>query len=222
MASPASSAARRIWTAIDVVALLGSAGGALAALLGAVPAAYALALPLVLPVVSLVAALQREELLSNDSRAYLARLGASLQGESGALLREARAAVADLRRELLGATAASASARGGAAGPGGGAPPLPLGPRLAALEAKLGVLEGALLGAARESREASAAVGTLQERLSRDARAGQEAVVGAVKGELRRAVSALASEESAAIARLDARLSVSVNTGRGGPAGPGG
>jgi hypothetical protein len=55
-------------------------------------------------------------------------------------------------------------------------------------------------------------VAGLQERLSRDARSGQEQLMGAVKGELRRAVSALASEESAAIARLDARLAVGAVT----------
>lgn len=53
---------RSIWTAIDVAALLGAVGGALAALLGVVSPTYALVLPLVLPVVSLVAALQREDL----------------------------------------------------------------------------------------------------------------------------------------------------------------
>jgi hypothetical protein len=51
-------------------------------------------------------------------------------------------------------------------------------------------------------------VGALPERLSRDARGQQEALLAAVRSELRRAVSALASEESAAIARLDARLAV--------------
>jgi hypothetical protein len=68
---------------------------------------------------------------------------------------------------------------------------------------------------ARDSREASGALASLQERLSRDARSGQEALMGAVKSELRLAVSALASEESAAIARLDARLSVSLPPARG-------
>lgn len=53
---------RSIWTAIDVAALLGAVGGALAALLGVVSPTYALVLPLVLPVVSLIAALQREDL----------------------------------------------------------------------------------------------------------------------------------------------------------------
>jgi hypothetical protein len=58
---------RSIWTAVDVIALLGSVGGALAALLGLVAPTYALVLPLVLPVVSLIAALQRED-LSNEVR----------------------------------------------------------------------------------------------------------------------------------------------------------
>lgn len=53
---------RSLWTAVDVFALLGSVGGALAALLGVMSPTYALTLPLVLPVVSLIAALQREDL----------------------------------------------------------------------------------------------------------------------------------------------------------------
>ena len=44
--------------------MLGSVGGALAALLGWAGASYALVLPLVLPVVSLIAALQREGLIA--------------------------------------------------------------------------------------------------------------------------------------------------------------
>jgi hypothetical protein len=51
-----------------VAALLGSVGGALAALLGVVSPTYALTLPLVLPVVSLVAALQREDLATEVSQ----------------------------------------------------------------------------------------------------------------------------------------------------------
>jgi hypothetical protein len=53
---------RSWWTVIDVLSLLGSVTGALAALLGWLSPTYALALPLVLPVVSLIAALQREDL----------------------------------------------------------------------------------------------------------------------------------------------------------------
>jgi hypothetical protein len=52
------------WTFVDVVAILGSVGGALAALLGVASASYVLPLPIVLPVVSLVAAMQREGLSS--------------------------------------------------------------------------------------------------------------------------------------------------------------
>jgi hypothetical protein len=134
----------------------------------------------------------------------MSRLSSGLQGDTVALLREARAAVEDVRLEL---GAGPPGARGQ-----GRAPPVPLGPRLASLEGKLGVLEGALLGAARDSREASSSV----TALARDSKSGQEALIGAVKGELRRAVSALASEESAAIARLDARLAVGW-AGAGGP-----
>jgi len=63
-----SRSRRSIWTAIDVAALLGAVGGALAALLGVVSPTYALVLPLVLPVVSLVAALQREDLTKEVRR----------------------------------------------------------------------------------------------------------------------------------------------------------
>lgn len=55
---------RGFWTFVDVVAILGSVGGALAALLGVVSASYVLPLPVVLPVVSLIAAMQREGLIS--------------------------------------------------------------------------------------------------------------------------------------------------------------
>jgi hypothetical protein len=60
---------RSLWTVIDVVSLLGSVAGALAALLGWVSPTYALALPLVLPVVSLIAAMQRED-LSKEVRQF--------------------------------------------------------------------------------------------------------------------------------------------------------
>ncbi len=56
--------ARTVWTIIDVAAIFGSVGGAMAALLGIGPASYVLALPMILPVVSLVAALNREGLLA--------------------------------------------------------------------------------------------------------------------------------------------------------------
>lgn len=56
------------WTFIDVVAIFGSVGGALAAILNLFAGnSYILLLPLVLPVVSLVAALQREGLIAEAS-----------------------------------------------------------------------------------------------------------------------------------------------------------
>jgi len=70
---------RSLWTAVDVAALLGSVVGALAALLGVVSPTYALTLPLVLPVVSLIAALQREDLINEVCRscAWLSALYSS-------------------------------------------------------------------------------------------------------------------------------------------------
>jgi hypothetical protein len=64
---------------VDVAALLGSVVGALAALLGVVSPTYALTLPLVLPVVSLIAALQREDLINEVCRscAWLSALYSS-------------------------------------------------------------------------------------------------------------------------------------------------
>lgn len=76
---------RSLWTAVDVVALLGSVGGALAALLGVVSPTYALILPLVLPVVSLIAALQRED-LTNEVSPYLLLIGLSLHADSSQTL----------------------------------------------------------------------------------------------------------------------------------------
>ncbi len=58
------SAWKTFWTFTGIIAMLGSVGGALAALTGYFSASYALALPLVLPVVSLIASLQREGLIS--------------------------------------------------------------------------------------------------------------------------------------------------------------
>ncbi len=52
------------WTFIDVVAILGSVGGALAAILNLFSGTYVLFLPLILPVISLLAALQREGLIA--------------------------------------------------------------------------------------------------------------------------------------------------------------
>ena len=54
---------RQVWTVVDVLSIFGSVGGALSVLLGIFSASYALALPIVLPVVSLIAALERESLL---------------------------------------------------------------------------------------------------------------------------------------------------------------
>ena len=54
---------RSLWTFIDIIAIFGSVGGALLALLGIGTTAYVLAFPLVLPMVSLIAALNREGLI---------------------------------------------------------------------------------------------------------------------------------------------------------------
>jgi hypothetical protein len=54
---------RSLWTFIDVIAIFGSVCGAVLALLGVGVTAYVLALPMVLPVVSLIAALNREGLI---------------------------------------------------------------------------------------------------------------------------------------------------------------
>ena len=64
------------WTFIDVVAIFGSVGGALAAILNLFAGnSYILLLPLVLPVVSLVAALQREGLIAEASAPQARRHG---------------------------------------------------------------------------------------------------------------------------------------------------
>jgi hypothetical protein len=55
---------KRFWTFVDVVAILGSVGGALAAILNLVTGTAVLYLPLILPVVSLLASLQRESVIS--------------------------------------------------------------------------------------------------------------------------------------------------------------
>uniref|UniRef100_A0A383VRZ9 Uncharacterized protein n=1 Tax=Tetradesmus obliquus TaxID=3088 RepID=A0A383VRZ9_TETOB len=144
---PTSSKLKRsVWTAVDVIALLGSVGGALAALLGLVAPTYALVLPLVLPVVSLIAALQREDLSNEEGRAYFNELSSSLGRDSAALLREASAAIEEVRRETRAQSAAAA--------------------RLAAIEDKLAVLEGAAVDAGRSSREAAMAVNALGSALS--------------------------------------------------------
>lgn len=88
---------RSLWTALDAVALLGSVGGALAALLGVVSPTYALLLPLVLPVVSLVAALQREDIANEEGARVLSELRSNLGRDTTVLLREASAAVEEVR-----------------------------------------------------------------------------------------------------------------------------
>jgi len=65
---PAGQWQRSFWTAVDVLAILASVGGALSALLGLFSTTYALSLPLVLPIVSLIAALQREGLIAEARR----------------------------------------------------------------------------------------------------------------------------------------------------------
>lgn len=55
---------RSFWAFVDVVAIFGAVGGAVAALLGIGTTMYVLALPMVLPIVSLIAALNREGLIA--------------------------------------------------------------------------------------------------------------------------------------------------------------
>ena len=69
------------WTFVDVVAILGSVGGAMAALLGLASASMVLPLPIVLPMVSLVAAMQRESLARKVGTPHLAPL--SPRGAAG-------------------------------------------------------------------------------------------------------------------------------------------
>jgi hypothetical protein len=59
-----SDLARGLWTFVGVASILGSVGGALVSLLGLFTSPYVLALPLMLPVVSLFASLQREGLIA--------------------------------------------------------------------------------------------------------------------------------------------------------------
>lgn len=61
---PSIGAKKGFWTFVDVAAILGSVGGALAAILNLFSGTPILFLPLVLPVISLVAALQREGLIA--------------------------------------------------------------------------------------------------------------------------------------------------------------
>lgn len=60
----------------------------------------------------------------------------------------------------------------------------------------------------RASREATGALAALPERLAAEQRAAYEAVLAALRGELRRATDGMVANESAALARLDARLGV--------------
>lgn len=117
---------------------------------------------------------------------YLSNLSSSLSKDTTALLGEARIAIEAVQREVA---VQSATAN-----------------KLNALESKLSVLEGAVLGAAKGSHEAAVAVNHLQQRLSVDTRASQEAVAAAVRQEVRRAAQTWVSEETAALARLDTRL----------------
>lgn len=57
------------WTFLGALAILGSIGGAVAALMGWVSSTYALALPMVLPIISLVASLKREGLIAEVGHA---------------------------------------------------------------------------------------------------------------------------------------------------------
>ncbi|EFJ48920.1 hypothetical protein VOLCADRAFT_90230 [Volvox carteri f. nagariensis] len=174
------------WTFVDVIAILGSVGGALAAILNLISGTYVLFLPLVLPVVSLLSALQREGLIAEDNRRAYDTLRVSLTRDSTALLADARGALEEVRRELRGQNTTAA--------------------RLGTIEARLSSLEGSILSASRSAREAAAGLGVLPERLQSEQRAVLEGLVGAMRLELRRAAEALANNETTALARLDARL----------------
>eukprot|EP00198_Chlamydomonas_reinhardtii_P004308 XP_001693644.1 predicted protein [Chlamydomonas reinhardtii] len=183
---PSITFKKRFWTFIDVVAILGSVGGALAAILNLFSGTYVLFLPLVLPVVSLLSALQREGLIAEDNRRAYDTLRASLARDSSGLLGEARSAIDDVRRELKGQSTTAA--------------------RLATIEARLSSLEGSILSVGRAAREAAAGLGMLPERLGGEQRVVLEGLVGAMRVELRRAAESLANNETTALARLDARL----------------
>lgn len=60
----------------------------------------------------------------------------------------------------------------------------------------------------RAAREAAAGLGVLPERLAAGQRSELEALVAALRMELRRAAESLANNETTALARLDARLAV--------------
>ncbi|GLI71314.1 hypothetical protein VaNZ11_016472 [Volvox africanus] len=174
------------WTFVDVVAILGSVGGALAAILNLFSGTYVLFLPLVLPVISLLSALQREGLIAEDNRRAYDTLRVSITQDSNTLLAEARSAIEEVRRELRGQNTTAA--------------------RLGTIEARLSSLEGSILSAGRSAREAAAGLGVLPERLQVEQRAVLEGLVAAMRVELRRAAESLANNETTALARLDARL----------------
>ncbi|GIM16319.1 hypothetical protein Vretimale_18950 [Volvox reticuliferus] len=174
------------WTFVDVVAILGSVGGALAAILNLFSGTYVLFLPLVLPVISLLSALQREGLIAEDNRRAYDTLRVSLTHDSNTLLAEARSAIEEVRRELRGQNTTAA--------------------RLGTIEARLSSLEGSILSAGRSAREAAAGLGVLPERLQVEQRAVLEGLVAAMRVELRRAAESLANNETTALARLDSRL----------------
>ncbi|KAJ9505733.1 hypothetical protein QJQ45_029267 [Haematococcus lacustris] len=156
-----SGIARGFWTFTGVLAILGSVGGALAALLGWFTTSYALALPLVLPVVSLIASLQREGLIAEDNRRKYDSLSSVLHRESSVLLAEARTAIEDVRRELR-VQAASSS-------------------KLSGMEARLSSLEGSVLSAGRAVREAGTGLAAVPDRLQRELRAQFDAIVTAAR-----------------------------------------
>jgi hypothetical protein len=135
--------------------MLGSVGGALVSLLGLFSTPYVLALPLVLPIVSLFASLQREGLIAavrpltsacchlmlqsrltlpfhnpmlcgmQDNRRHYSQLVGTAQIEAQSVLKETKALVDDIRRELRAQSTGTA--------------------RFAALEGRLSSLEGSIL-----------------------------------------------------------------------------
>lgn len=138
------------WTFTGFIAILGSIGGALAALMGWFQTSYALALPLVLPIVFLFSALQREGLiaevsinpqhdrlacswaavdvmLSQDNKYQLNQLSAAIGRDVQSLLAQTRASIEEARHEM--AMAASSTSK------------------LGTIESRLSSLEGSILSA---------------------------------------------------------------------------
>ncbi|GAX74132.1 hypothetical protein CEUSTIGMA_g1581.t1 [Chlamydomonas eustigma] len=177
---------RSLWTFIDVIAIFGSVCGAVLALLGVGVTAYVLALPMVLPVVSLIAALNREGLIVEDNKRQIDKLSTSLKTGSQGLLSDARMAIDEVRKELKTQAAAAS--------------------RLNTMESRLSSLEGSILSAGRSAREAAAGLSLVPEMLQREHRSQQDSTVAAVRSELKRAVESWNSEEALALARLDTRL----------------